>query len=100
MQRNPKTVIASSGGLTATGRHIVSPGSVISYVYNNEDGIPQPNAQVYQTLASDTVSFLINPLWTHTVINVQLPLQKLFDHVKFDPVLIQHWVMGDTKMGE
>lgn len=97
MSRNNTTIVASSSGKDAQGVHIITPASVISYINNSDP--PQPNPQVYRTLAADNVSFLINPLWTRSVLDVALPVQTLMDHVSIHPALIRHWISQENQGG-
>jgi hypothetical protein len=101
------TIIASSGGVNADGTHIISPVSVLSYVHNNNKNDEEATATdtaaaaavVYRTRAVDDVSFLINPLWTRRVLNVLLPVQKIFDHVLMHPAMLRHWIRSETTAG-
>jgi hypothetical protein len=84
-----KKIIASSDGVNAHGSPIITPASVLSYLDSSN---PQQDPQVYRSLATDNINFLVNPIWTRSVLNVMLPVQKIFDHVPMNPVLIRHWL--------
>jgi hypothetical protein len=86
-------IISSSTGTNAKGGHIITPDSVLSYVINDDP-------TVYKSLVSDTTRFLFNSTWTHSMKNVNLPIQRLFDHVPIAPPLIRQWLKStDGKMG-
>jgi hypothetical protein len=93
MQRSKKKIISSSGGVSASGQPVITPVSVITYV--EEDG-----SRVFKSRAADDVCFLMNPLWTHQILNVSLPVARIFEHVPLDHALIRHWINPHSrKMG-
>jgi hypothetical protein len=88
-----KTIIASSDGVNVQGAPVITPTSVISYV---DDRDPQQNSSVHRSLATDNVTMLVAPMWARSVIGVNLPVQKIFDHVSMNPVLIRHWLKDSS----
>ena len=48
---------------------------------------------------SNTVQYNVCALWEHTIHNATLPIQKLFDHMPFDPSHIKEWLRTDTQGG-
>ena len=43
-------------------------------------------------LTADCVRFTINPLWKHTIQDVTLPIQRIFDYVPIHPSHIKDWL--------
>ena len=89
MQPNTRTLISSSGGRNASGEHVVSAVSVLSYVCEGSD-------QVHTARAVDNVSFMSNPVWSKQMLNVSLPTQRIFENVSLAPALIRHWLRPDS----
>jgi hypothetical protein len=94
-----KVIVSSSDGKNAKGGHVLTPTSVISYRFADPTTTATATAtatagggEVFKARATDTVRFLMNPLWSCEVKDVLLPIQSLFDYVPFDPALIRHWI--------
>jgi hypothetical protein len=78
-------IVASNEGTDAEGRPLISPVSVLTCV-SEADG------REYQTRAADTVRISVNTLWSHSVSNVALPIERIFTHVPLAPALLRHWL--------
>lgn len=89
MNRSKKTIVASSDGINPTGAHVVTPTSMIAYV---EEG----DSRVFVSRMADDVCFLMNSLWSRKFSDVSLPIERIFEHVPLNPVLIRHWVKPDS----
>ena len=86
-RRKTHVIVASSGGIDAKGAHIITPDSVISYVDTDDKEL-----KISQTLASGPVSIKINPIWTHELLDVTLPVQRLYEHIPISPALIKRFI--------
>jgi len=89
-QPSKKVIISSSGGINASGGHVITPASVISYVHEDKRN------EVFHALAADNVWFLMNPLWVQSFPGIALPVQRIFDHVPMAPALIRCWIQSDV----
>jgi hypothetical protein len=85
MQQSKKTIIASSSGTNPDGGHIITPESLLSYVDDDDE-------KVYTSLATDSILYISNALWDHTIEDVELPTKRVFDFVPFHPALVRHWM--------
>jgi hypothetical protein len=77
--------------VNANGDPIITPVSILSCI----DASVEQNPRAFQTLATDKLQLLVSPLWTRSILNVTLPIQKIFDNVPMNPVLIRHWLKHD-----
>jgi hypothetical protein len=87
-------IICSSTGVNAEGKPVITPVSTLSYTVAAEG-----HSTVYSSLATDTVRYMICPLWARKIADVSLPNQRIFDHVSIDPALIRHWLKHVTDGG-
>jgi hypothetical protein len=61
--------------------------------------VNETDGREYTARAADTVRIGINALWSHTVKNVPLRVQRIFDHVPIAPALIRHWLRSGGQQG-
>ncbi len=68
-------------------------------MYQNQEKQSQIQPNPSKPIA-DCVRFTINPLWKHTIPDVTLPIQRIFDYVPIHPSHIKDWLrFGDGAAG-
>ena len=88
----PSKIITSTAGRNAEGRPLVSPDSVITYMREGD-------SREYRSLAVDTVSISMFPLWNKEVLGVTIPVDSIYNWVPLSDVLVRHWVKSEIVGG-